>query len=141
MVAYQRSARSRWSRRSRRLVLACLVSILIAFGGYAAFVWENDKPLPALLADLDGMDLQITQAFQRILQGNFPVGMPMQEFLPALLKALPGATYEVPKDPNESWVHYTRSGLARRTDWDVWWTVDRENRLSGIFGRYARACL
>lgn len=78
MVAYQRSAQSSCSASSRRAVLVCLVAILIAFGGYAVFVWENDKPLPALLVDLDGTDLQITQAFQRILQGNFPVGMPMQ---------------------------------------------------------------
>jgi hypothetical protein len=141
MVAYQRSTQSDRSRSLWRLLLVCLVTLLIAFSGYAAFVWKHDKPLPALLAGLDGADLPTTQAFQRILQDNFPIGMPVSEFLPALLKALPGATYEVPKDPNESWVHYTRSELVCRADWDVWWTVDRENRLSGIFGRYSRTCL
>lgn len=132
----------RWRQRLR-CVIYILIFLIVAFGGIVALFWKDYKPLPALLRGLTGTDIQRTQAFQRLLLDNFPIGMPESEFISALTKALPGAEFEAPENwpVSENGIHYIRFGFPCRSDWYVWWTVDREKRLSGVFGRYDHTCL
>ena len=144
MDAYQTVPRPRWQQYLRWVITRAIMVVFIAAISSAITAGLiSEKRLPALIADLQGTDADIEDAFQKRLEQRFPIGAPETDLIHALASEFPAEGF-VPSWNWTPYMHaaeYSRSDLVCRRDWIVVWHIDQQHHLSDIRGMYERACL
>jgi len=143
MDAYQTVPRPRWQQCLRRVIAIGFIAAISSAITVGILIWANEKPLPALIADLQGSDADISRAFQQRLEQRFPAGTPETDLIREIAGQFPAEGFV----PTWNWtptVHtatYGRSTFPCREDWTVTWRIDEQHHISNAHGWYQRACL